>query len=509
MLSHSKFGLSLDHLWPLIVLAGLAFYISLVPLPPNDFWWHLKIGEMIYHTGAIPTTNMFGWTLPADYPFTYGAWLGEYLFYLLYRVGGLPLVIFTRTVLAIAAFGLVGYEARRRSGSWRIAALAVALAGTMSLNNLIVRPQNWTWLPFMGLVILLGRYADGQLRGRWLLACPWVMIFWVNVHGTFILGPIVTGIFVVGEALRAWLKLPGALAWKSVAWIGLIGLLMVLATVVNPQGVGILGYVQKLMTDQPSQKLVIEWQSPSPREGWVNIVFFLSVLAMIVALAYSRYRLTPTEMLLTAGFLWLAWSGQRYVVWFGMVTMPILARLVREIVAAMASKWPLAWWPTGAPPAKNFGNLVLALLVFVPVLAVQPWWVEGMPLPAGYWKLVWRDTTVGPLLSTTTPLAATEYLSQHPGGRLFNEMAYGSYLIWALPEQGVFVDTRVELYPYEQWRDYIRITNGVRYNELLTRYGVDRLLLDVEKQKELIQSLETDPLWHKEYEDPYTQIWKR
>ena len=37
-----------DQLWPLIVLAGFLFFVSLVPLPPNDFWWHLKIGEIIY-----------------------------------------------------------------------------------------------------------------------------------------------------------------------------------------------------------------------------------------------------------------------------------------------------------------------------------------------------------------------------------------------------------------------------------------------------------------------------
>jgi hypothetical protein len=88
-------------------------------------------------------------------------------------------------------------------------------------------------------------------------------------------------------------------------------------------------------------------------------------------------------------------------------------------------------------------------------------------------------------------------------------MGYGSYLIWALPEQGVFVDPRVELYPYQQWLDYIRITNGIRYNELLEGYGADRLLLDVEYQEEFIQILGSDPLWQLEYEDAYSQIWSR
>jgi hypothetical protein len=122
---------------------------------------------------------------------------------------------------------------------------------------------------------------------------------------------------------------------------------------------------------------------------------------------------------------------------------------------------------------------------------------------------VWKGAQDGPLLSVHTPLGAASYLRQHPGGRLFNEMGYGSYLIWTLPEQGVFIDPRVELYPYSQWMDYIKISNGVRYNSLLEGYRIDRLLLDREAQAELIELLENDPLWQKEYGDGYAQIWKK
>lgn len=501
-----QFGLGTDHLWPLVVLVGIGLYASLVPLPPNDFWWHLKIGEIIYHTGSIPTTNMFGWTLAADFPFTYGAWLSEYLFYILYRWGGVALITFVRTAMLLLAFGLVGYEARRRTGSWRLAALAIGLAGLMTVNNLIVRPQNWSWLPFVVMLILFSRYADRQLDGRWLLACPAIMAFWVNVHGAFILGIIMAGIFVVGEAARTWLKLPGALGWKAVAWLGCIGLLMVLATLINPQGVGIFGYVQDLMTDRPSQQLVIEWQSP-PLKGLANVAFFASVLAMMMALACSRYRLTPTELLLVAAFLWLAWSGQRYVVWFGMTAMPIFVRLVQDILEAAAQRLPFKLAP-GAP-TRNVLNIVLALLVLAPLIAVQPWFIERLPLPPTYWQLVWRDVPQGPLLAVETPVAAAEYLRQHPGGRLFNNMGQGSYLIWAVPEQGVFVDTRVELYPYEQWLDYIKITRAARYNEILDKYGVDRILLDSKREQDLAAALAADPLWHQEYEDQSTQIWRK
>ncbi len=506
---------SVDALWPAVVLAGLGFLASLIPLPPNDFWWHLKIGEMIYTTHAIPTTNMFAWTLPADAPFTYGAWLGELLLYLLYRAGGLPLVTFARNLLVLLAFWMVGWTARERSGSWRLTAPALALAGGMSLNNLIVRPQIWAFPLFALYLWLLTRYAawsearsaaEDRRRARWLLLLPPLMAFWVNAHGSFILGLVLVGIFAAGEALRTACSQarsgaecrPDALPWRRVGLLFGVGALTALATLANPRGIGIAAYVVDLLTDRPSQALVVEWQSPTP-SGVANVVFYLSILALLVTLAFSRRRPTPTDLLLMGGFLWLAWSGMRYVVWYGMAVMPLLAE-----------GWAALWPRLAALPARRHPvNLLLLLLLAVPLLLAQPWWVERLPLPEPYWKQVWRESPIGPLVGVETPVAAVEYLRAHPGGRLFHEMGYGSYLIWALPQQGVFVDPRVELYPYEQWLDYIRIGRGVRYNELLERYGADRLMLDRELQGELIRALEDDPRWEREYADGRTEIWRR
>jgi len=491
--------LSLDSLWLLVVLVALALYISLIPQPPHDFWWHLKIGELIATTRRIPTTNIFAWTLPSETPFVYGAWLGEWLLYGFYHWGGVSLLLFIRTALFVLTLVLVGFEAHRLSGSWRLAALAVAFAGGMALNNLIVRPQMWSWLPFVLMVLLLRRYVAGGLRDRWLLLCPLLMVFWVNAHGAFVLGLVLQGAFFAGELVRALWHASGALSWSKLRWLGVILLLSLLATSINPQFVGIYRYVVGLMTDQPSQSLVVEWQSPTP-QGIPNTVFFASILVLFGALIYARYRLTFTEALLTAGFLWLAWSGQRYVVWFGLLTMPHLA-------AAGAQLLPRRWSVGSLPP--NALNAALAVLLCLPLLLALPCFVENLPLSEEYWTGVWREVEQGPLLSRENPLAAAEYLRAHPGGKLFHEMGYGSYLIWALPEQGVFVDPRVELYPLDLWLDYVRIGNGIRSIELLEYYGANRVLLNVKLQEELLLALEHSPDWQREYANADTQIWLR
>jgi hypothetical protein len=466
-------------------------------VPPNDLWWHLKIGQIISSTGSIPSTNLFAWSLPADAPFTYGAWLGEYLLYLVYQVGRLPLLIFTNTLLLVLAFALVGFEARRRSGSWRLAGVVLILSVGMSFNNTALRPQIWAFLPFIAILSLLSAYIDRQIKNRWLLLLPLIMVFWVNVHGTFILGFILLGIFLAGEGLSLMLKLPGS--WPTIRWLAAATLLCLLAILINPQGVGIFSYVYNLMTDQPSQVLVMEWQTPAP-DNPSAIVFYASILILLIAWAFSTKKPSPTDLLLVLAFTWLAWNGVRYVIWYAMVAGPVLATVIRDLLGERS------WLE---PPPKNLLNLVLAVLLFLPFLLVQPWWIQHLPLPDKYQEQVLMDTPEGPLLSIHTPVGAVEYLKQNSGGRLFNEMGYGSYLIWALPEQGVFVDPRVELYPYEHWLDYIRIIHGVRYNELLDEYGADRLLLDVEFQEELISILEGDPTWRREYADPYSQVWTK
>lgn len=490
-----------DFLALLVVLAGGTFRTSLVPLMPNDFWWHLKIGEVIYTTHAIPRTNMFGWTLPADQPFFYGAWLAEYLFYVLYRLGGLALLTFLRNLLLALSFYLVGHETYRRSKSWYLAALAVAIGYMMTANNVLLRPQVWSWPLFVGILVLLSRYADGQLRPWPLLFCPFMVALWANLHGAFVLGIVLVGAFFVGETLRRVFNLPGARSWPELRWLGGIGVLTGLAPLLNPRGIGIYHYVLNLMTDQPSQTIIMEWQSPVPK-GVASITFFVSILLLLLFVWYSTQRPSPTDVLLVLGFLWLAWGGVRYVVWYAMSVLPIFAAII-------ATVFPSIRRFVGA--SRNLLNVLVVLGLLISVLLVQPWVFKAMPLPFPdvYWDLVWRDVPEGAFISIETPLSVTQYLKQNPGGQIFNEMGYGSYFIWAIPEQGVFIDPRVELYPYEQWVDYVDMIHGNRSDVLFDQYQIDRVVLDRSLQEDLITVLQENSKWHLLYEDEQSQVWGR
>lgn len=502
----------LEHLWVLLVLSIVGVFISLVPTLPNDFWWHLKAGELVA-TSGIPQTNLFAWSLPADTPYVYQSWLGEWLFYALYRLGGLPFIIFARNMLGLSTFALVAYEAQRRSGSWRLAAGVVLLAAAMSLNNLTTRTQNWSWLPFMLVLILSGRYIDNQIGPRWLIGLPLVMIFWVNVHGAFVMGLLVMLAFVVGETLRRLLRQPWALGWERLRWLYAAFAGMIGATLINPLGFGIYGYVRLLLQDQPSQQFIMEWQSPTP-DGVAGTCFYLSILVVITTFAFARRRPGITDIILVCGLAWQAFSGVRYVIWFGMAAMPIVAQ-------SLAAARPVFTLPGNTSPPQRVSvrergggtvaNFVLAALLLLLVAVVQPWFKPTLPLPQPYQELFVDLPGAPQLFSANTPVAATEHLRETPcEGRLFNEMGYGSYLAWSLyPQAQIFIDPRVELYPLALWEDYIELNRGQNVNALLTQYDIACVLLDQVQQPGLAEAMTQQPGWQRTFADARSEVWRR
>jgi hypothetical protein len=499
-------GLRLDHLWAIFALSVIGSFISLVPTTPNDFWWHLKAGQLVAASG-IPTTNLFAWTLPADHPYIYQSWLGEWLFYALFQIGGLPMTIFARNILGTLAFAMVAWESRLRSGSWRLGSLAALLAAAMTINNLNARTQNWSWLPFMATLMILGGYTAGRLRAHWLIGLPLLMLFWVNAHGAFVMGLLVAGTFVVGETIRRLLRHPRALGWPQLRWLYLAVAGMFAATLANPLGIGVFGYVASLLGDEASQGLINEWQPPSPHT-LAGAIFFIGVLALVVAFAFARRRPTISDVLLVCGLAWQAFMGGRYVVWFGMAAMPIMAQSLAAPRAVFGA--------AGAPSPRERGggstaNLLLAVLLAGSFVTLQPWLKPMLPLPAPY-RAIFADVPGAmQLFSADTPVAAVDELRARPcAGPIFNEMGYGSYMAWALyPAAQSFIDPRVELYPLQLWQDYAAISRGQDALLKLDHYGAACVLLDRGHQAGLAAALDEAAGWERSFKAGASEIWRR
>ena len=488
--------------WPLLLLAIIAVGVSLTLIPQEDFWWHLKIGEWIRANGSIPRTGLYSATRAAA-PMFYQSWGSEWLFAVLYDAGGLVLIALVRNLLLVATYGLlVWHTLRRTNDNGRATLVALLLAAAVAFDNWGVRPQTFSWLLFALMFVIVNEVSVERWPRRVLWALPLIEIVWVNLHGAFTLGPVLVGCAALGGTLDRRRDHPDAPTYPTARalWLALGG--VILAMVVNPRGIGVITYVWTLLTDPSSQRLVSEWVSPfNTLDNPVTQLFFLALLIAVLMVAVGWQRLRTGDLLAFGAFTVLTLTGIRYQLWFGMVAGPIVAEaLVRRgrltLIKQKGASSPLLAW--------------LTLAVTLLALIVQPPLRRFLLYPAAL------RGAQGPLANaelavSATPVRAIDFLlANPPPGPLFHEMRYSSYQIWRAGEQlPTFVDTRVELYPIEQWFDYKCITAGRDWQPLLAKYGMTTVLADREFQKNLIVALQASGVWRERYSDERTIVLER
>src|SRR3989339_1432694 len=69
----------------------------------QDIGRHIKTGEMIWQTKAVPKTNLFSFTVP-DHPFINHHWFSEVIFYFLNLMIGLKGLIVFKVFMNVIAF---------------------------------------------------------------------------------------------------------------------------------------------------------------------------------------------------------------------------------------------------------------------------------------------------------------------------------------------------------------------------------------------------------------------
>lgn len=490
----ARFTLTLDHVWLAVALLLIALRPLLTPIPPNDFWWHLATGRIIASSGAIPTIDGFSYTRFGQ-PFFNQGWLAQLLMYMLHQAGGVPLILVVQSLVIALAYGLLLRLCIARSGRLRLSvALLMLVTLPLSFTNWIVRPQSYALPLFAAFLSILSEYRLGRSRRLWLL--PPLMVLWVNIHGSFVLGLALIGLTFVGMALTRAQRPPAptgaATRFSALGSLALWGALTAAAMLLNPRGLEVLGYVRNLLGSNAVTTLVTEWAPPTVRD-LEGKIFFLFLMLCGAVLAYARQRPDLADMLLVGAFLWLALGASRNVVWFGMVATPLLIVQAGSLLGA-----PQPARSSAGKPLLN--GLLIGMLALLVILAL-PWVKPTLGLPPA----------VGALVAEDTPVAAVAFLRAQPDRpqRLFHTEAYGSYLIWAAPEQPVFVDTRIELYPFEQWHDYIELGQGVHVEQLISKYAIDGFLLNIKQQQPLIDVLRADAGWAERYHDAQTIYFTR
>jgi hypothetical protein len=462
----------MSHRTLLVVVVFLSIFTYDLARPTDiDFWWHLRTGQLIAESGAVPRVDPFSFTA-AGRPWVAHEWLWELGVFRLYRLGGYRAAVLLSAIIVTLAYAVL-YRLLRHLGANEIAAAALVIwSAFLGLPNLGARPREFTFLFFAVFLDRLYRHRAGESGQLWLL--PLLMPLWANLHGGFVFGLGLLGLFALSETV-AWLA--GRRPAPGRFWA--VTLVAILATGVHPLGPRVLLYPLDYYrgAENPSFQSVTEFASPNFHEP-LNLVFAAGLVALML-LPGTREPGSGTDSLLVAVFTLQALVSMRQVALCALVLPPVL---VRRAVARFAFVRTLA--PTRLPRIASRLNLVLlgALLVGAGAFAARQ---TGM-------QLGMEPRTDG------LPVGGARFIRErHLPDPVFNFQPWGGYLIheW-YPERRVFIDGRMDMYGKAIVDDYLQAAAvKPQWAEIFDRYGIQTVLIP--KDSALAAVLSVDPHWRR------------
>jgi len=444
----------LDRLWPVLPVL-LPFLVTLTStMGAVDLAYQIRAGNGIVETGALPHVDTYAFTT-AGVRWLDQQWGAQVTLALVHRAGGWMALVVLRALLIGATYGLV-YLACRARGAGRRTSSLLTLAGiVLGLRGLALRPQLFALLLLAASLWVLAGRRDHPRR-LWCL--PVFAVAMANLHGAFVLVPVLAGLTLLEDVLD---RDPGARRTL------LVGVVATAATLLNPFGAEAWRYAFRIATNPVIRDTISEWRPTSV--ATVSGGVFAASVVLIGALFVHRGR--PVDL---AALAWLAVFGglavpaSRGIVLWGLVAPTVAARLLRADPSAM--------------PAHTSRRVVVGAVALALIAVIVARWMRG--------------TTPDSLLARApVGLSGAVARSVPPGTNLFVWQPWGSWFEFALPDHRVLVDSRIELFSQDVWDEYndVRLARGA-WGSILGRYDIGAIVLNVDDDV-LRSRLEGQPGW--------------
>lgn len=471
------------HLCLFVALYSIPILVTLRPTVVDpDIWWHLRVGEWIVENGKVPKTDPFS-SYGLDKPWIAYSWLFEVLVVRLHELFGLAGIVAYRAVLAVSIVAAFHRLILRREPRFLVAT-GLTLAVTVAVSPLFnERPWLFTILfTILTLDAILDLRAGRSSWLVWLL--PFVFALWANLHIQFVYGLFLLGLACVTPLLDSRLSRSGidcrgaAFSWRMLLLTGLC----LLATLVNPYHVRIYQVVLEYATQPGPFRYVNELMALTFRDLWDWVML---VLAASAAFALGRrQRLSSFDVFLLAGAGAFAFRSRRDL-WF--LVLASAAILATQNVRSLAPVRVVVRWRDWIGVSAT-----LAALIAV-VVCVRDFSKESMK----------RET------AKMYPVEAVAAISERGyEGPLFNDFAWGGFLIHRLPRLPVAIDGRTNLHGDER---ILRFANtwaagpGWRDDPDLAEAGV--IVADAQTPLGCVLGLDTR--FQLIYEDATTRVFVR
>ena len=450
----------------------------------SDTWWHLRTGQWIVEHRALPAVDRFSFTRVGE-EWHYPGWLAQIIMFAVYSFAGLAGLNAFFILIALLACLLI-YLTQR--GDSFISGFAIVIAAASAAIYWTARPQLFTFLFGALYYLIIWKYLkEGSRKLLWLL--PLVMFFWVNMHGGFAVGFLLLIIAILGQSLFIFLspdRRNRKESDKILVLIG-IGLVCLVAALCNPYGLEMLNYPFKTVSIQVLQSSIQEWQSPDFHLLNAQPFLWLLFLTWLV-LSFSPIRPDPRDCLFLLVISYMGFLAWRNVPLLSIFAPSILSTYANPILVKVFPRWVSSREGTLLSRRIN----IFILLIFLVTAASSIY-------------LSTSEKAIQDSIRRQLPVAAAEYLARHPGmGPMLNSYNWGSYLLWRLPEEPVFVDGRTDVYDDELLSQYLTTVNAQNgWRNTLTQWNIGLVFL--EPTAPLVQLLLLDG-WRTEYQDAVAVI---
>ena len=457
-------------------------------LADTDPFWHIAAGDLIRQLHAIPLHDTWSFTA-GDYRWLNISWLWDSIFSAIrehlgwHGVMAVNAIIIALTLTAIY-INCIWHRAH-------FIASIITLFGATTLLPSNLRPLQITYLMVAVWIMLLGSIARGKIKSAWLALLPVSMLLWVNMHGGFVLGPILLGAFF----LQACYDKNKPLAWH----IFNDGIATLIAVMCNPYGIDIIEAVRRPMTTAANE-FINEWQpiTTSPQ----GLLTSLYMIAFCILVPWRTLPVLRAERWLAYALFFIGLTSRRHLPMFAILSAPALAcainywldRFIPERFRTQL-RYPLADHYNYPRSAIMSSILAVAVALWLPTpMAAKAYGHDPMPLAN---------------LDPEINFIKTHY----PNARLLTHFDLAGMLAYqtrgTIP---VFVDPRTETaIPPEVFKDYICFQKACEgWESMMDRYHMDGVMIPaVEAASGLQDRFNSRKGWKLAFKGPLGIIYMR
>lgn len=459
-------------LWSLTLLSVAIMFKSFNQLNFDyDMFWHILIGEDILKKGFIERFDIYSFTAFGQAVYNH-EWLSEIIMALFYKMGGGLGMILWRwgMTLIISALAIHLIFLLSKSGLNRI---IIFLCFVLVVKTAIsFRVQLFTMTCLLSLLNLIYVYSIHKKRLPPTLLITLLFVLWANLHGGFVLGLVVwlvyVGEYVLKERSGSCLKIAVP-----------AGVFPLLATLANPYGIKLWGFIINELSNPISSQYISEWQrfSFAPRELTFLLIYMLSWGAYFMS---GREKgIASTILLVTAGIM--GFSSVRHTPLFAVLCLPTIADHFDGTLTHLRQRGQKG-------EEKRLSKIPVYVVSCIFVSLSLLFFISGLPEK---WEIAMEKDE---LPFNLVRFSKTNQLE----GNLWVPLHWGGYVLFHLyPDVRVSIDGRwAMVYPHGVMKDNMTFAYDGKNNTwkaILKKYNADLAL--VEAGNPALPEMQNDDTW--------------